>query len=120
MFLPGGIAGATHLNEDPRIHAILKQLIQSEKAIAAICAGPLVLAHAGLLKGKTITCYSDTLLASDWPEVTLSDDPIVIDGNMLTSKGPGTAMDFALTIIEYLSNKSMRDKVEAGLARSVL
>lgn len=119
MILPGGIAGATHLNEDPRIHAILKRLNQSEKAIAAICAAPLVLAHAGLLNGKTITCYPGVLLASDWPDVTLSDDAIVIDGNILTSKGPGTAMDFALAIIEYLSNKATRDKVEAGLARSV-
>jgi 4-methyl-5(b-hydroxyethyl)-thiazole monophosphate biosynthesis len=119
MIFPGGIAGARHLNEDPRFHAILKRLIQSEKAIAAICAAPLVLAHAGLLNGKTITCYPDVLLASDWPEVTFSDDAIVIDGNILTSKGPGTAMDFALVIIEYLSNKTTRDKVEAGLVRSV-
>lgn len=120
MILPGGMPGATHLDEDPRIHAILKRLIQSEKAVAAICAAPLVLAHAGLLNGKTITCYPDVLLASDWPEVTLSNDAIVIDGNILTSKGPGTAMDFALAIIEYLSNKATRDKVEADLVRSGL
>tara|TARA_R110002049_G_scaffold62592_13_gene167069 strand:- start:220 stop:780 length:561 start_codon:yes stop_codon:yes gene_type:complete len=119
LLLPGGMSGATHLDDDPRIHAILKRLNQSDKAIAAICAAPLVLAHAGLLNGRTITCYPDVLLASEWPEVTFSDDAIVIDGNVLTSKGPGTAMDFALTIIEYLSNKTTRDTVEAGLARSV-
>ena len=118
MILPGGMPGATHLDEDPRIHAILKRLKQSGNAIAAICAAPLVLAHAGLLNGRTITCYPDVLLASDWPEVILSDDAIVIDGDILTSKGPGTAMDFALTIIEYLSNKATRDKVEAGLVRT--
>ena len=120
MIWPGGMPGATHLDEDPRIHAILKRLNQSEKAIAAICAAPLVLANADLLKGRTITCYPEVLLASDWPDVTLSDDAIVIDGNILTSRGPGTAMDFALTIIEYLSNKTTRDSVEAGLARTVL
>jgi 4-methyl-5(b-hydroxyethyl)-thiazole monophosphate biosynthesis len=59
------------------------------------------------------------LLASDWPDLTLNDDVIVIDGKILTSKGPGTAMDFALAIIEYLSNKTTRDRVEAGLVRSV-
>lgn len=118
MILPGGMPGATHLDDDPRIHAILKRLIQTEKAVAAICAAPLVLAHAGLLNGKTITCYPGVLLAGDWPEVTLSNDAIVIDGNILTSKGPGTAMDFALAIIEYLSNKPKRDEVEAGLVRS--
>lgn len=118
IILPGGMSGATHLDEDSRIHAILKRLNQSGKAIAAICAAPLVLAHAGLLHGKTITCYPDVLLASDWPDVKFSDDTIVIDGNILTSKGPGTAMDFALTIIEHLSNKPTRDIVETGLVRS--
>jgi len=119
IILPGGLSGAIHLDEDSRIHAILKRLNQSEKAIAAICAAPLVLAHAGLLNGRAITCYPDVLLASDWPDVTLSDDAIVIDGNILTSKGPGTAMDFALAIIEYLSNKTTREAVEASLIRTV-
>jgi len=119
MVLPGGLPGATHLDDDPRIHTILKRLNQSGKAIAAICAAPLVLAHAGLINGKTITSYPGILVASEWPNVTLTDDAIVIDGNTLTSRGPGTAMDFALAIIEYLSNKTMRDKVEAGLTRTV-
>jgi len=119
IILLGGLSGATHLDEDSRIHAILKRLNQAEKAIAAICAAPLVLAHAGLLNGRTITCNPDVLLASDWPDITLSDDAIVIDDNILTSKGPGTAMDFALAIIEYLSNKTTRDRVEAGLTRTV-
>lgn len=120
VILPGGLPGATHLDQDHRIHAILKRLNQSEKGIAAICAAPLVLANAGLLKGKTVTCYPGVLLASEWPDITLSDDAIVIDGHILTSRGPGTAMDFALAIIEYLSNKTTRDNVEAGLARAVL
>tara|TARA_R110002050_G_scaffold269917_2_gene412757 strand:+ start:302646 stop:303206 length:561 start_codon:yes stop_codon:yes gene_type:complete len=118
VILPGGLSGATHLNDDPRIHAVLKRLNESQQAIAAICAAPLVLAHAGLLNGKTITCYPEVLLASDWPGIILSDDAIVIDGNILTSKAPGTAMDFALAIIEYLSNKTTRDTVEAGLVRT--
>lgn len=119
IILPGGLAGATHLDQDPRIHTILKRLNQAGKAIAAICAAPLVLARSGLLSGKTITCYPDVLLASDWPNVTFSDNAVVIDGNILTSKGPGTAMDFALAIIEYLSDKTTRDRVETGLVRSV-
>jgi protein deglycase len=118
IVLPGGLPGATHLNDDPRIHTILKRLNQSGKAIAAICAAPLVLVHAGLVNGKKITHYPDILHASEWPNVTLTNDAIVIDGNILTSRGPGTAMDFALTIIEYLSNKITRDSVEASLART--
>ncbi|HEC60152.1 MAG TPA: DJ-1/PfpI family protein [Methylophaga sp.] len=119
IVLPGGLPGATYLNDDHRIHAILKRLNKSGKAIAAICAAPLVLAHAGLVNGKTIAHYPEVLHSNEWPNVMLSDDAIVIDGNILTSRGPGTAMDFALTIIEYLSNKKTRDGVEASLARTI-
>lgn len=119
VILPGGLPGASHLDEEPRIHAILKRLNQSGKAIAAICAAPLVLAHIGLLNGRKATCYPNVLLANDWPDIQLSDDAVVIDGNILTSKGPGTAIDFALAIIEYLINKSTSDIVEADLVRTV-
>lgn len=119
VVLPGGLPGTTHLDEDPRIHAILKRVNHSGKAIAAICAAPLVLAHAGLLSGRQATCYPEVLLENEWPDIQLSDEAVVIDGNILTSKGPGTAIDFALAIIEYLINKSTSDRVEAGLVRTL-
>ncbi|MDH5357520.1 MAG: DJ-1/PfpI family protein [Gammaproteobacteria bacterium] len=118
IILPGGLPGATHLNDDIRIHAILKRLHQSSKAVAAICAAPIVLANAGLLNGKRATCYPGILNTNDWPEITLSDDAVVIDDNILTSRGPGTAMDFALAIIEFLTNHTTRNEVEIGLVRS--
>ncbi len=117
IILPGGMPGTTHLNNDPHIHAILKRLYQSNKAIAAICAAPLVLATAGILDGKKATCYPNVLNGNDWPQITLCNDPIVIDGNILTSQGPGTAMDFALTIVEYLTNHATRHSVETALVR---
>lgn len=117
IILPGGMPGTTHLNNDPHVHAILKRLHQSKKAIAAICAAPLVLATAGLLDGKKATSYPNVLNSNDWPQITLSDDPIVIDGDILTSQGPGTAMDFALTIIEYLTDHATRRSVETDLVR---
>lgn len=117
LILPGGQPGTTNLNEDVRIHAIIKRLHMEGKAIAAICAAPLVLAHSGLLDGHKATCYPGTLISTDWPEIKLSEDAIVIDGQILTSQGPGTAMDFALSIIEFLTDKHNRNEVEAGLVR---
>jgi 4-methyl-5(b-hydroxyethyl)-thiazole monophosphate biosynthesis len=118
VILPGGQPGTDHLNEDPHIHAVLKRLIQDNKAVAAICAAPLVLANAGLLEGKSATCFPGVLSANEWPSISLKEDAVVIDGNVLTSKGPGTAIDFALAIIEFLVDKTTRLNVESGLVRS--
>lgn len=117
LLLPGGQPGTSHLNADPRIHGLIARLQQDNKFIAAICAAPLVLAESGVLNGKQATCYPGTLNKETWPDIRLSDAPVVIDGKVLTSQGPGTAMDFALTIIELLTDKPTRDQVETGLVR---
>lgn len=117
IVLPGGLPGSTNLDKDSHIHAILKRLHQSGNAIAAICAAPLVLANCGLLEGKRATCYPGVLTQEEWPSIRLSNDPVVIDGTILTSQGPGTAIDFALAIIEYLTDSQTRNQVEAGLVR---
>ncbi len=118
IILPGGLPGATNLDSDPRIHAILKRLYKSNKAVAAICAAPLVLANAGLLDGKKATCYPGVLDSNDWPNTALCHDAVVVDGRVLTSRGPGTAMDFALSIIAYLTDENTRNDVEDSLVRS--
>jgi 4-methyl-5(b-hydroxyethyl)-thiazole monophosphate biosynthesis len=115
IILPGGMPGTTHLNDDQRIHRILHRLNNSNKPIAAICAAPLVLAHSGLLDNKQATCYPGSLIASEWPSISLTNDTVVISGNILTSQGPGTAMIFALEIIEFLTDKKTRQQVDAGL-----
>jgi len=115
--LPGGLPGATHLNDEPLIHTILKRTYQNNHAVAAICAAPLVLANAGLLASKTITCYPGSLNPSDWPEINFIEDAVVVDGRILTSRGPGTAMDFALTLIAYLTDMPTRDRVATALLR---
>lgn len=117
IVLPGGLPGAENLNNDPRIHAVLKRLYLEGKTIAAICAAPLVLASSGLIAGKNITCYPGSLKADDWPDISILNDPIVVDDRVITSRGPGTAMDFALALIEHLTNKTTREQVEQGLVR---
>ncbi|MCI0401116.1 MAG: DJ-1/PfpI family protein [Gammaproteobacteria bacterium] len=118
VVLPGGLLGAEHLDQDPRVKDLLKKMANSEKFTAAICAAPKVLANAGLLQGKRVTAYPGILDSVDHGSLTVSDEPVVRDGTVITSRGPGTAMDFALSLIEALAGKGKRDEVERALVRS--
>ncbi|MFC1772846.1 DJ-1 family glyoxalase III [Pseudomonadota bacterium] len=115
IVLPGGLPGADFLNEDPRILGLLKEMSETNRYTAAICAAPKVLASAGLLSGKSATSFPGILDGVEG--VNYSEDAVVQDGKLITSRGPGTAMDFALTLIENLVGKEKRDEVEAALQR---
>jgi len=117
VVLPGGLPGADHLEADPMLRRILQRHDQGRRLTAAICAAPKVLAAAGLLAGRSATCYPGALDASVHPDVRLLSDPVVVDGPVVTSRGPGTAMDFALVLIERLVGRQRREEVEAKLLR---
>ena len=117
IVLPGGLPGADNLDQDPRIHKLLRRMQENDKYTAAICAAPRVLANAGLLDGKSATGYPGHLEKLGLSQVRLSPEPVVSDGRVITSRGPGTAMDFALALIEALAGREQRDQVEAGLVR---
>lgn len=115
VVLPGGMPGAANLKADARIITLLKKMAAAGKYTAALCAAPMVLAEAGLLDGKQATSYPGFLEAI--PGVMLSTAAVVQDGNVLTSRGPGTAMDFALALIAVLSGAEKRQQVETALLR---
>lgn len=117
IVLPGGLPGADHLDNDERIHALLRRQSESGAYTAAICAAPKVLANAGVLDGKSATSYPGFLDKMGLATVNVLEQPVVTDGKVITSRGPGTAMDFALQLIETLEGKAKRDEVEAGLVR---
>jgi len=117
IVLPGGLPGADHLNADPRIHRILRRTAAAGGYAAAICAAPKVLADAGLLDGRKATGYPGVLDRLNLPRTELLQRAVVTDGRIVTSRGPGTAMDFALELIERLLGKTKRDEVEAPLVR---
>lgn len=117
VVLPGGMPGAQHLEDDPRIARLLQQMAARGKYTAAICAAPKVLAAAGLLEGRQATSYPGFLDQNTPAGVSFQNQAVVQDGTVITSRGPGTAMDFALTLIENLFDKTKRDEVEAGLVR---
>jgi 4-methyl-5(b-hydroxyethyl)-thiazole monophosphate biosynthesis len=118
IVLPGGLPGADHLNADPRIHALLQRAAAAGRYTAAICAAPKVLAGAGLLDGRQATAYPGVLDRLDLPRTEVLQRAVVTDGHVVTSRGPGTAMDFTLELIERLAGRNKRDEVEAALVRA--
>lgn len=115
IVLPGGQPGTDHLKADARVIKLVRQMAKQGKHVAAICAAPSVLASAGLLDGKRATSFPTCL--DGFPNIDVQTSAVVEDGNLITSRGPGTAMDFALTLAERLVGKAKRREVEAGLQR---
>ncbi len=115
IVLPGGQPGTNNLKADPRIASLLRRMADQGKHIAAICAAPSVLAAAGLLDDRTATAFPGAL--APYPQVNQQTASVVVDGRIITSRGPGTAIDFALTLVELLLGQARRAEVEAGLQR---
>jgi 4-methyl-5(b-hydroxyethyl)-thiazole monophosphate biosynthesis len=99
LVLPGGPAAKT-LREDAHVQATVRAAVAAGKLVAAICAAPTALEAAGVLAGKRATSYPGSPL----PSAQLLDEGVVEDGNIVTSRGPGTAMAFALKLVERLSS----------------
>lgn len=118
VILPGGLPGADNLNQDPHIHQILQRHIENGNYVGAICAAPKVLASAGILTNKTATAYPGVLEDLKMDTIKISNAAVCQDGRILTSRGPGTALDFALTIVSCLLGDEQRNKVEIALQRN--
>jgi 4-methyl-5(b-hydroxyethyl)-thiazole monophosphate biosynthesis len=98
IVLPGGQPGTTHLGADQRVRELVQTLAAAGKIVAAICAAPTVLDAAGVLAGKRATAFP----GEELPTADYSFDRVVEDGNVITSRAAGTAMEFALTLVRRL------------------
>jgi 4-methyl-5(b-hydroxyethyl)-thiazole monophosphate biosynthesis len=114
IVLPGGMPGAEHLRDDPRVRATIEWVIQTGGTVAAICAAPIALEAAGVLAGRRATAYPgfDEQLTSAAERCT---DRVVIDGPIVTSRGPGTALEFATALVERFVDKETADGLRAGM-----
>ena len=113
LVLPGGAGGTKALCEHDGVQETIRIFDIEEKWIAAICAGPLALHKAGVLKGRVFTCFPG--VEKEMHRSDRSDDAVVVDRNFVTSQGPGTAFAFALKLIELLDNPAAAEKVRSGL-----
>lgn len=113
LVLPGGMPGAATLAKHEGLTSLIREFVKSEKTMAAICAAPMVLGKMGLLKGKTVTCYPGFEQYLEGANCT--GQPVEVDGNIITGKGPGAAMDFALTIVEALVGKNKATELKEAM-----
>lgn len=113
LVLPGGMPGASNLNAHEGLKELLKDYNAQGKKLAAICAAPIVLGGLGLLEGKQATCYpgfETQLTGAEYVK-----EPVVIDGNITTGRGPGFAVDFGLSLVAQLQGQTMANEVAAGM-----
>lgn len=113
VILPGGMPGTRNLAAHTGVCDAVKKANATGKLIAAICAAPSVFGGLGLLEGKKATSYPG--FEEEMPGCTYLTDKVVVDGNIITSRGMGTAIDFSLAIIEYCIDKATADKLSKGI-----
>lgn len=99
IVLPGGMPGSANLRDDKRVLALLKRFNADGKLVAAICAAPIALEAAGVFAGRRATSFPGLEL----PSAEYVEERVVADGNLITSRGAGTAMEFALALVERLA-----------------
>ena len=113
LVIPGGLPGATNLRDNKDLIEIVKDMNKHEKLIAAICAGPIVLAKAGIINNRKVTSYpgfEDQLKKSMYVEHS-----VVADGNIITSRGPSLAVNFALEIVRYLLGEEKEQELKEDI-----
>ncbi len=113
VILPGGMPGTLHLEASASVQAALDFANANGRLICAICAAPSVLGHKGLLKGREAICFPG--FEKDLIGATVSKKAVVKDGNFITAKGAGVAVDFGLAIVAALRDPATANKIRAAI-----
>ncbi len=114
IVLPGGLPGSEHLAKSEKVKSIIKELNESGKPVGAICAAPWALKEAGVLDGKKHTNYPG-FESYTGKEDYVDDQKVVLDGKVMTSRGPGTAICFGLEIVKLLKGEETYKQLKEGL-----
>lgn len=110
MILPGGIQGAKALSNCRPVLNLIRKMLSEDRLVAAICAAPIVLREADVLRGRKVTSFPGVLISDGSFEY--SEDPVVTDGNLITSRGPATAPAFAFEIVSYLGFPDVAERLK--------
>lgn len=111
IVLPGGNPGFVNLGKDQRVLRLIQEMDKAGKYICAICGAPSVLSKAGVIKGRKATIYPG--IAEMLRDATHVNERVVVDGKLITSQGPGTALEFALKLVEALAGEEKTKKIKA-------
>ena len=109
VILPGGLPGATNLEESDGVQKAIDFADEKGKYICAICAAPQILGHKGLLDGKKAIAYPG--FESELKGATISEEYVVLDGNIITAKGAGVATQFGLKIVSVLKSEELAEEI---------
>ena len=109
VILPGGLPGATNLEESAEVQKAIDFANVNDKYICAICAAPQILGHKGILKGKEAIAYPG--FETELVGAKISDEYVVLDGNIITAKGAGVATEFGLKIVSALVDEDTAEKI---------
>ncbi len=113
VVLPGGLPGAEHLTNDRQVQTLLRRTIDSGGRVAAICAAPMAFGPSGLAAQRTTTCYPG--FENRFEQAKQVENRVVIDGPLITSRGPGTALEFALELVGLLAGEETAAKLESAM-----
>ncbi len=103
IILPGGMPGTLNLEKNETVNKFIDYCVENNKLIAAICAAPSILGHKGLLGNKEATCFPG--FENELTGAKISEKFVVTDGNIITARGMGSAIDFGLAIVQYFQGE---------------
>lgn len=113
MVLPGGMPGTKNLNSNTKLHKIIDKFNKEGKYLAAICAAPMIYGQLGLLEGREAVCYPG--FENYLKGAKVSTENVIQSGNIITSRGVGTSLEFALKLVEILKGSELKESLKKGI-----
>ncbi|MGL4654637.1 MAG: DJ-1 family glyoxalase III [Sarcina sp.] len=113
IVIPGGMPGAANLRDNETVTSLIEEYYEADKIVASICAGPIALAKAGILEGKNVTSYPG--YEKELGNVNYKEEVVVRDGNIITSRGPATALEFSYEIIRALGLEEKAEQIKEAM-----